>query len=133
VRVAFDTNVLVSALATRGLCADLYALVALEHELIVGKAVVEELLRVLGRKLQLPAARLTEVRALLARYEQPSAAAGVAAPVPDPADALVLAAAIAGRAELFVTGDAELLALGHFEGVSILSPRDAWLRLAQGR
>jgi hypothetical protein len=34
-RVFLDTNVLVSAFATRGLCADLLELVLLQHELIV--------------------------------------------------------------------------------------------------
>ena len=34
-KVFFDTNVLIAAFATRGLCADLFAHVLLEHELIV--------------------------------------------------------------------------------------------------
>jgi len=37
VKVFLDTNVLVSALATRGLCADLLRKVLTEHELLVGK------------------------------------------------------------------------------------------------
>lgn len=41
-RVALDTNVLVSAIGTRGLCADLMRLVLRDHELVVGEQVLLE-------------------------------------------------------------------------------------------
>ncbi len=41
----------------------------------------------------------------------------------DPADDAVLGAAGEGRASAIVTGDDDLLALGEFEGVVILTPR----------
>lgn len=41
-RVLVDTNVLVSAFASRGFCADLFELVLLEHELIVGSNVLRD-------------------------------------------------------------------------------------------
>jgi hypothetical protein len=43
VKVFFDTNVLLDAFATRGLCADLFAHVLLEHELLTGEFVLREL------------------------------------------------------------------------------------------
>ena len=49
-RVFPGTNVLASALATRGLCADLLQSVLAEHELIVGVPVLEELENILPRK-----------------------------------------------------------------------------------
>lgn len=42
-RVALDTNVLVSAVATRGLCADVFNLVLAEHHLVVSVTVLSEL------------------------------------------------------------------------------------------
>lgn len=39
----------------------------------------------------------------------------------DPDDAAVLACALAARAEAIVTGDADLHALGRYQGISILS------------
>jgi predicted nucleic acid-binding protein len=41
-------------------------------------------------------------------------------------DALVLGEAFAGRAEIFVTGDAALLDLGRVEGLLMVSPRRFW-------
>lgn len=35
----------------------------------------------------------------------------------------MLATAVAGQAELIVTGDPDLLVLGAYEGIEILSPR----------
>jgi predicted nucleic acid-binding protein len=42
-----DTNVLVSAFATRGLCADVLRHVLTEHELLTGEVVLAELRRAL--------------------------------------------------------------------------------------
>jgi hypothetical protein len=41
----------------------------------------------------------------------------------DPADDLVLAAAVEGRADKIVTGDDDLLVLGDFERIAIVTPR----------
>lgn len=40
----------------------------------------------------------------------------------DPKDNMILELAVNGRADLIVTGDADLLSLGKFHGISILSP-----------
>lgn len=44
----------------------------------------------------------------------------------DADDALVLGEAIAGQAEIFVTGDAELSELGSVGGLLVVSPRRFW-------
>ncbi|MFM7043235.1 MAG: putative toxin-antitoxin system toxin component, PIN family [Planctomycetaceae bacterium] len=49
--------------------------------------------------------------------------------VRDKDDLPVLGTAIAGSVAALVTGDQELLALGLFRGVAILSPRDFYERL----
>lgn len=43
----------------------------------------------------------------------------------DPDDDQVLALALAAKAELIVSGDADLLSLGSFEGIAIVAPADA--------
>ena len=48
--VFLDTNVVVSAVATRGLCADLFHVVLAEHELVLGETVLTELRPVLRRR-----------------------------------------------------------------------------------
>lgn len=49
----------------------------------------------------------------------------------DPDDEVVLAAAVEGRADRIVTGDKDLLVLGEYEGIPIITPR-AFLDLIEG-
>lgn len=129
-RVFLDTNVLVAAFATRGLCADLFRVVAAEHSLLIGEPVVAELKRILGSKLRMPAAARDEVLGVLRRFEQvPDAGAGVDLGIGDAADNRVVACAVAAGAELFVTGDKALLALGRVEALPLIAPRECWQRL----
>jgi len=68
VKVALDTNVLVSAVATRGLCADVLQVILTEHELVLGETVLRELRRVLRQKIRMSAAMSEEVEAFLRRH-----------------------------------------------------------------
>ena len=49
----------------------------------------------------------------------------------DPDDDAVLALARGAQADLIVSGDQDLLVLGQFEGVPIITPREALTRIAQ--
>jgi len=127
VRVCLDTNVLVSALATRGLCADVLTLVLAEHDLILGEHVLTELRRVLEKKLRVPRRRAEEVEAFL--RAQAHVADGGARPlikVRDPADVKVLAEAVTGQAEILVTGDRDLLDVAAKAPLRIVTPRGFW-------
>lgn len=124
-RIALDTNVIVSALATRGLCADLFQAVLAEHDLLVGETVLGELRRVLTRKLHLPDATIDALEAFLRRQAIVLTAEKTAAGELKPPDAAVLAEAATGAADVLVTGDEDLLEL-HDPPVTIASPRQLW-------
>lgn len=131
-RIFLDTNVLASAFTARGLCAEVYELAALNHELIVGEPVLGELLRVLGGKLRVPLESLARLQKELEEFERaPASEVPLATPLRDPADAAVLACAIAAGAEVFVTGDKELLAMRKVGNMPVVSPRELWRRLVQ--
>jgi hypothetical protein len=70
VRVALDTNVLASAIGTRGLCADVLRAVLLEHELVIGESVLLELRRNLAKKFRLAPEVIAEFEALLRTQAQ---------------------------------------------------------------
>ena len=132
-RVFFDTNVLVSAVATRGICADLLRIVSSEHDLVVGEVVLSELRRVLETRFKLPAERIDEVEKFLRTYEvvaKPAAMDPVV--VRDEADRWVLANARAAQADVLITGDGDLLAVAATAGVHIITPRDFWEELRRG-
>jgi len=119
VRVVFDTNVLVSALAFpggRGEAA-LREIIEERDELILSKPILDELLGVLARKFSRDAEELAHVAVVLsglARFVSPRRTLQVVA---DEADNRILECALTGRAEAVVTGDRALLALGEYRGV----------------
>lgn len=129
-RVAFDTNVLVSAVATRGICSDLFNLVLAEHQLIIGETVLAEVQRVLRQKMRVPDDVIAEFEALLrAEAQVVPKAKTTSIAVRDKADMAVLAEAISGKAEVLVTGDRDLLEITAKVPLDILQPRGLWERL----
>jgi uncharacterized protein len=132
-RVFLDTNVLASAFGTRGLCADVLREVLVAHDLLVSDILFQELERVLLQKFQIPSSVLSEILSLL---QQDSVHCEVGTfplvPIKDQDDLPILSCAIEGQAEVFVTGDKELLALEHIGTLLILSPRAFWEHLKGG-
>jgi putative PIN family toxin of toxin-antitoxin system len=130
VKVFFDTNVLVSAFTTRGLSADLIRLVIAQHELLTGEVNLTEFRRVLRDRFRVPPA---DISALERQLREHTVVAKPAAPSPlrirDPDDAWVLASAIAGGADILVTGDKDLLSIARQAPLPVLDPRGCWDRL----
>jgi putative PIN family toxin of toxin-antitoxin system len=130
VRIFFDTNVLVSAFATRGLCADLFSHVLLEHELIVGEVVLVELRRALRDRIKLPRALIDEIHDLLrGAVLVPKPKAHLKLGIPDPDDEWIVASAMAGKADVLVTGDSALLEAASRLPLPVVNPRGLWDRL----
>jgi putative PIN family toxin of toxin-antitoxin system len=134
VRVFLDTNVLVAAFATRGLCADVFRLVLAEHELLVSATLIEELRSALTRKVRVPDPMVHQIVAFL--RASASFVEGGSKPPPvavrDPDDVVILGEALAGGTDVLVTGDKDLLVLGKVGALRILDPRGFWelVRLA---
>jgi len=134
VRVFLDTNVLVAAVATRGLCADVFRAVLASHELVVSQQVLDEVRRVLRLKLGVRPGPVADfIRLLEQEAEVASPARLPEIELNDRDDLPILGAAIAVRAEVFVTGDRELVELVTVEGMRIVSPRQFWEGLKSGR
>jgi len=130
VRVFLDTNVLASAATTRGLCADVVREVLASHELLISTQVLTELKRVLRTKFGVAQDLIDDFISLM-RQDTVLARPGQlpTVEIQDQDDLPILAAAISADADVFVTGDKELLDLGHIENIAILSPRQFWDKL----
>ncbi|MGH6920696.1 MAG: putative toxin-antitoxin system toxin component, PIN family [Geminicoccaceae bacterium] len=134
-RIVLDTNILIGALITKGTPPDrLYqAWLRGEIELVTSTAQLAEVAAVLARpRLQ----RYLDADAAAAILENIDTRALIVEAPPDvdlssdPKDNPILAAAIAGRAELIVSGDKRhMLALGQVEDIPIVTARDALDRL----
>jgi putative PIN family toxin of toxin-antitoxin system len=129
-KVFLDTNVLASAAATRGLCADVLREVFASHELFISDQVLIELRRVLQLKFGVPQELIDDFIELLQRDSIPAQAGQLpTVELKDSDDLTILGAAISAGAEVLVTGDRELLGLNRISGLEVLSPRQFWEKL----
>ena len=125
-KVVFDTNVFVSALVFPGGSGEraVLRIVDGEDHLLVSRAIVGELLEVLARKFARDREELARVAVFvagIAEVIEPSISLRV---LSDEADNRILGCAVDGGAELVVTGDKQMLALGQCEGIRIVSLGD---------
>lgn len=132
-RVVLDTNTVISAIGWAG--APRQVLLALRedrHKLITSPALLEELTRVLGYPKLKPIRTHPLLPIILAWLHNPQHIVipeeQITAIRADPADNLVLEAAVAGKADAIISGDQDLLDLRQFRGIQILTARRFMVR-----
>jgi putative PIN family toxin of toxin-antitoxin system len=126
VRVFLDTNVLASAVATRGICADILRTTLAEHRLLTGEAVLGELGPVLLRKFRVAPELARETDEFLRREaEVVEGSSPLGIQLRDPDDVAILEA-VAGQADVLVTGDKDILEVAEHAPILIVSPRGFW-------
>jgi len=132
VKIVFDTNVLLSAAFFPGTCETLLmrCFTSSSVEIIVSEHILSEFVRhgagKLGGEISDIERSVAELRARGLLVQPAAVEAGV---VGDADDLPVLGTALAGEADLLVTGDRELLTLGRIGATVIVSPRHCLDRL----
>lgn len=134
-RVVLDTNILIAALITQGTPPDLLyqAWLRGQFEIVTSTAQLAEIAAVLARPRLQKYLDAVEAAAIVGNLDTRAVILRDPPPVelsPDPKDNPILAAAIAGKAALIVSGDKRhMLALGKTAGIPIVTARDALDRL----
>jgi putative PIN family toxin of toxin-antitoxin system len=125
VRAVFDTNIYVSAFAIPGGRAEAALLKAVEGEaeLVISRPIIHELLGVLARKFGREAEELARIAVFLAELADVVRPRRKIEVLGDDTDNRILECAIAGRADVIVTGDRAMLELGEYQGVRIMTLR----------
>ena len=132
-RVVLDSNVLIAAAATRGLCEAIMELCLEQHEMVLGEHILAEVEEKLTGKLKVPRGIAREYMKLLRETSEVVKPAKVdRAACRDPEDLAVLGLLAPGLVEVLVSGDKDLLVLGEFAGARILSPREFWEVVGMG-
>lgn len=127
--MVFDTNVIVAGLVAEGLCREILEIHLPEHVAILSRPLWDELVTKLREKFDLGLDDLPLLH-LYRRHATWVEAQALAEPTcryPD--DDWVLSTAVAGEAEIIVTGGGDLLVLPGFRGITILTPRGFLERL----
>jgi putative PIN family toxin of toxin-antitoxin system len=122
-RVVFDTNIYVSALVLSGGRADVALRRAIEdeHGVLISSPIVDELLGVLARKFARDPEELSRVALFIDDLCEMVTPVTEVRDLPDEPDNRVLECALAGRADLIVTGDRAMLRLENWRGIRIVT------------
>lgn len=126
-RVVLDANVVIAAVASRGLCEAVVEMCFERHELVTCSGLLAEVSGKLVRKLRLPRAIADEYvgffRGIAETVEPGVVGAGACR---DPDDEMVLGLVEPGRVDVIVTGDKDLLVVKRFGSARIVTPRQFW-------
>jgi putative PIN family toxin of toxin-antitoxin system len=130
VRIVFDTNVIVAAFASRGLCAEVFEVCITGHTLVISESILDEIHRSLLKKLKLPKHFIREVIEYLRDVSEIVEPDLINRSVcRDKDDLPVIGTATKGKAACIVTGDSDLLSVKNYRGIDIITPRQFWERL----
>ncbi len=123
-KVVLDCNVLISAGITDGICRKLLLEVVEHHQNFFSPAIIEEFLGVIKRP------KFKEVYKNLQQWFRVILDVSVLVypdscpfQLPDPDDEIVLATALAAKADFIITGNKKHFLNSPYSGVFVLSPR----------
>ena len=128
-RIALDTNVQVSAYTARGLSADVFCYILVDHDLVLSEQVLREFARTLETKFGVPKKYVAEIVRELRQHHVERLPTGDIRfeIVKDLDDRIVLQSAISARADVLITGDRDLTNVSEqVTEVRVLTPREFW-------
>lgn len=126
-KAVFDTNVLIAAFLTEGLCSGLLIRARKQaFNLVLCDEIIREFGGILIKKFKLTPTDISEISTIVS--EAASEILHKLSPIPnicrDPSDDMIIACAIDAAADYIVTGDEDLLVLKNYNGIVIINPRN---------
>jgi putative PIN family toxin of toxin-antitoxin system len=122
-RILLDTNVLIAAFITRGVCSDLLEHCIHRHKLVTSEFILNEFREHMIGKFQYSVSETEEALELLRTKMEVVTPVQLEHPVcRDPDDDVVLGTALAGNVACIITGDKDLLVLRRYGSSDIVSP-----------
>ena len=125
-RVVFDSNIYISALAISGSTAEKAIIRILEgtDTLLISKPILDEVLSTLARRFSRDPEALSQVAVTLTDMAELVKPQNTIRVLKDDPDNRILECANAGRADLVVTGDKEMLRLKQYRSTRVVSLRE---------
>jgi len=127
VKAVFDTNVLIAAFLTEGLCSGLLIRARKQaFNLVLCDDIIQKFEGILMKKFKLTSIDISEISTIV--LEAASEILHKLGPIPnicrDPNDDMIIACAIDAAADYIVTGDEDLLILKRYKDIVIINPRN---------
>ena len=123
-KAVFDTNVLVAAFVTEGVCAKLLGRArGKQLNLVIYPFILKEFENVLLKKFSASKEQIRKASNLISEAAQTAHHSSVVSGIcRDPDDDQILSCAVSAGVDYLVTGDKDLLELKEFQGIRILTP-----------
>ncbi len=126
-RILLDTNVLISSVITQGACHELLGHSLRVHKVVASDFIREEFVTKLTMKFKFSKHEALSAAELIFQRVVFVVPMNVVVPgLKDKNDLPILGTALAGDCDLIITGDKELLKLGTFKGIQLISPAEYW-------
>jgi len=126
-RVILDTNVIIAAFASKGLCHSVFTLCIDRCEIILSSDILQEVRDNLSRKIKLSSEIVENIidylcsNVIIAEIDDVNIRV-----CRDPDDDKILELAVKTQPDFIITGDDDLLSLKEFESIKIVKPREFW-------
>lgn len=125
-RVVLDTNVIIAAFASRGLCAELFEVCLVDHTIVISEHILSEIQKKLIEKIHLPKSTFQNIIDYFRSIAEVFEPEHVESVCRDKDDHKIIGTALAGNARFIITGDSDLLSLKKYKSVRIINPREYW-------
>jgi uncharacterized protein len=126
-KVVLDTNVLIAAFATQGLCHSVFEVCIDQHEILISEQILNELASNMERKLKVPSRVIDDTVQFLRDHSSLYKVGKLPKRVSrDASDDHVLSLANEAKADYIITGDQDLLTLKKYGKIPIIIPREFW-------
>ncbi|MHB1645170.1 MAG: putative toxin-antitoxin system toxin component, PIN family [bacterium] len=126
-KVVLDSNVIIAAFSARGLCLELFENCILNQQIIISEFILRKVEENLIKKIKLPQEIVSEIieylRNTFSLVEPELIDSNICR---DKNDLKIIGTAIAGNAQIIITGDKDLLILKQYKKIKIAAPRDFW-------
>jgi putative PIN family toxin of toxin-antitoxin system len=126
VKIVFDSNIYISAFVVPRSQAEkvIFKVIEKNVSLMISKEIISEVLRVLAGKFKREKEALSRTAVYLSDVANIVKSNRKIKALKDEPDNRILECAVAGRADLIVTDDKEMLRLKEFEGIRIISLKE---------
>ena len=123
--IVFDSNIYIAAFATHGVCHLMLESCITEHGVFISDFIFGEVKEKLIKKIKLPPETVDEIISYLGEQaiviNPKNLVSGVCR---DPDDDNIISLGIAVKAEYIVTGDKDLINLGQYASLHMVSPKE---------
>lgn len=125
--LVLDSNAIIAAFASRGLCHSLFEVCLCDHTFFLSDDLINKIIDKLGKKLKLPNKIIDEIIFFLKNHAE------IISPQPlekricrDQDDDHIISLAISTNSNYVISGDNDLSVLKRYKSIKILNPREFW-------